>query len=337
MPGTVFAAVTRAYKIYWCTLIVLGTCFFAVSTDDRGRDVSEPVADGAYYYAYLPSVLLDRDFDFTNQYEVTKNRYSLKHTANGMMSNVFGIGPAVFQSPAFIVGHGLALATDSRLDGFSRWETWLSLWTAVPYTLGALFFAAKLARRRIGPGITSTLGPLVAALAGPVCYYALRQPGYAHPYATFCVAWLVETWDASYDGVAPRSLRTWLVLGVAMGAAALARPQLLTWSAVLAFAAIDDIRRRDACPVRTIIGRWACGALVCCIVFSPQLIAWKCIYDAWYVVPQGAGFMRWDAPAWSEVLFSSRNGLFPWAPLYPIFFGGLFFYNSDIVIDLSWD
>ena len=25
--------------------------------------------------------------------------------------------------------------------------------------------------------------------------------------------------------------------------------------------------------------------------------------------------MRWDSPAWSEVLFSSRNGLLPWAPL----------------------
>jgi hypothetical protein len=51
-------------------------------------------------------------------------------------------------------------------------------------------------------------------------------------------------------------------------------------------------------------------------VFLPQLVAWKALYGAWYVVPQGPGFMRWDAPAWSEALFSSRNGLFPWAPLY---------------------
>jgi hypothetical protein len=26
--------------------------------------------------------------------------------------------------------------------------------------------------------------------------------------------------------------------------------------------------------------------------------------------------MRWDAPAWSEVLLSSRNGLWPWSPAY---------------------
>ena len=37
-----------------------------------------------------------------------------------------------------------------------------------------------------------------------------------------------------------------------------------------------------------------------------------------YVVPQGDGFMRWDAPCWSEVLFSSRNGLFHWAPSHAL-------------------
>ena len=88
---------------------MLGTIMFAVSTDDWGRTVSVPEADAAYYYSYLPSVILDGDLDLTNQYAVTKNWYHLGETANGHASNVFGVGPAVFQSPAFIVGHGLAL------------------------------------------------------------------------------------------------------------------------------------------------------------------------------------------------------------------------------------
>src|SRR4029078_9529584 len=78
----------------------------------------------------------------------------------------------------------------------------------------------------------------------------------------------------------------------------------------------DDLRRRDGASRAALAGRWAAGAAAAAIVFLPPLLAWKALYGAWYVVPQGPGFLRWDDPAWSETLFSSRNGLFPWAPLY---------------------
>jgi hypothetical protein len=58
-------------------------------------------------------------------------------------------------------------------------------------------------------------------------------------------------------------------------------------------------------------------------VFLPQMLAWRAIYGDWLTLPQGSGFMRWDAPAWSEVLFASRNGLFAWAPLTAVAFAGL--------------
>ena len=297
---------------------------FAVSTDDWGRTVSVPEADAAYYYSYLPSVILDGDLDLTNQYAVTKNWYHLGETANGHASNVFGVGPAVFQSPAFIVGHGLALLSGARTDGFSQWETWFVLWTSVPFSIGAVYLAARVARRRIAASAVSDIAPLIAALAGPVCYYAIRQPGYAHPYATFCVAWLIERWDASFDGVGPRSLRTWIGLGLAIGAASLARPQLAAWCVILLIAVIDDVRRRNEMSMSRLVARWAFGGLVALAVFSPQLFAWQILYSSWYVVPQGSGFMRWDSPAWTEVLFSSRNGLFPWAPLYLFFIAAVF-------------
>src|SRR5262249_59156708 len=130
-----------------------------------------------------------------------------------------------------------------------------------------------------------------------------------------------EGWAASC-GAAPRRLATWLVLGAAAGAAVLARPQLAVWALVLPAAAIDDVRRRGAVSVGRLAARWAAGAVAAALVVSPQLVAWKLLYGAWYVVPQGPDFLRWDAPAWSEALFSSRNGLFPWAPLYaPIAIG----------------
>jgi len=318
--------VSRDARAGWAVsaaLLIAGTVVLLTGQDGWKRSVLEPTADAAYYYAYLPTIVLDGDLDFTNQYVITKNWYRFGNTATGRPNNVFGIGPAVFQLPAFLLGHAIARITGSRGDGFSPYETGLVLWTGIPFTLAAFLLAARLARRRVGDDPASYLGPLVALLAGPVAYYAVRQPGYAHPYATFCVAWLVERWDASYDAPAPRTLGTWLGLGLALGAAALARPQLAVWGGLLAHAAIDDLRRRGA-PRWRMIGRWLAAGLAAAVVFAPQLIAWSLLQGSWYVVPQGPGFMRWDAPAWLETLFSSRNGLFAWAPLYaPMLLGWL--------------
>jgi hypothetical protein len=298
-------------------LAVAATVAFAVGRDDWNRTVREPTADAAYYYAYLPSLVLDRDLDLANQYRVTQNWYRLGPTPLGRAGNVFGIGPAMFALPAFVAGHGLAIVTGARRDGFSRYETTLVLWFSIAASLGAVALAARLAARRVGAASAGYLGALVAAISGPLLYYAVRQPGYAHAFAALFATLLIERWDASYDEPArPRSLRTWIVLGAAAGAAALARPQLAVWALVLPVAALDDLRHRGTVGLGRLVARWAAGAVAVALVFAPQLLAWKLLYGAWYVVPQGPGFLRWDAPAWSETVFSSRNGLLPWAPLY---------------------
>ncbi|TMQ27277.1 MAG: hypothetical protein E6J90_02820 [Deltaproteobacteria bacterium] len=125
-------------RVRWlatAVLAVAATVAFAAGKDDWGRSLREPTADAAYYYAYLPSLVLDGDLDFTNQYRVTQNWYRLGPTPIGRPGNVFGIGPAVFALPVFVVGHGLALATGARSDGFSGWETTLVLWTSIAMSL----------------------------------------------------------------------------------------------------------------------------------------------------------------------------------------------------------
>ena len=42
----------------------------------------------------------------------------------------------------------------------------------------------------------------------------------------------------------------------------------------------------------------------------------KAIFDRFYIgVPLGADYVRWDDPFLSEILFSSRHGLFSWSPI----------------------
>jgi hypothetical protein len=310
----------RTVRAIMAALLVLGTVVWALGREGHDLPTSDLHADAAYYYVYLPAILRG-DLDLTTEYRETRNWYQFGTTATGRPSDVFGVGPAVVDSPLFFVGHLIARALGERRDGFSEWEIRLFTWASLPWSLGAMFVAYRLVRRRVGGGSFALAGPLLAALAGPVVYYAVRQPGYAHPMATFFATLLVERWDATYDGRRPRTLRTWLVLGAILGAAALVRPQLALWGVVLAHAALDDVQRRadvDDAPKR-VVARWLAAAATATFVFAPQMFAWKVIYGRWLVVPQGAHFMRWDDPCWSEVLFSSRNGLFPWSPAYALF------------------
>lgn len=310
----------------WLVLAVVAaalaaaTVAFAVGEDGQDRPVARPYADAPYYYAWGPSLFLDRDVDFTDEYRETKNWYRLVPTPTGRPGNVFGAGPAILSAPAFLPAHAVAVATGERRDGFSTIEQVATLWLSVLLSILALVFPYRIAARRLDARGAGLAAAVLVLAAGPVIYYAVRQPGYAHPFATFFAAWLVDVWDASFDR--RRTARTWALLGLAFGLAVLARPQLATWAVLFAFAAVDDLRRlptgAGARGLVRLTGRWGVGALVAFACVLPQLLAWKALYGAYYVVPQGAGFMRWDAPAWSEVLWSSRNGLFPWAPLYGV-------------------
>ncbi len=318
----------RVRVFYLCLaslVIVVSTTWFFTATDQRGH-TARLAADAPYYYAYLPSLVLDRDLDFTNEYRITKNWYRFGKTRKGRVANVFGVGNAVFELPWFATGHAVARVRGDKANGFSTAEVRATLFASLCFSLGALLFAFRFLRRRLGGDYLPALIPLVLACAGPVVYYAIRQPGYAHPFATFWIAWFVDAWDASYERPGPRSMKTWLGLGALLGAAALARPQLALWAVILVWAVADDAGRVRAEhdgrtgwlteALRTLAPRWLAGAAVSVVFMVPQFLAWKALYGSFYVLPQGDGFMWWTSPAWSEVLFSSRNGLFPWAPLY---------------------
>ncbi|MEZ4402194.1 MAG: hypothetical protein R3B06_19360 [Kofleriaceae bacterium] len=314
------ALADRQTRGRWATVVVVAlvlavaTGWFLRGHDQRGLPTDRPYADAPYYYAYLPSLVLDHDLDFTDEYQVTHNWYRLGKTPTGKPGNVFGVGPALLSLPAFAIGHAVAVATDQRRDGFSDAELTAVMWMSVLLSVLALVFPARVIARRFGRGPVGLWAALAVAAGGPVVYYAVRQPGYAHPYATFFAAWLIDAWDASYER--PRTARTWAGLGLLLGLATLARPQLATWGVLLAAAAVDDVRQRR--PVARALARWAGAAALIAACLAPQLATWRALYGSWYVVPQGDGFMRWDAPAWSETLFAARNGLLPWAPIYGV-------------------
>ena len=318
---------TRERAVLAGLFVVAVACLY--TTHDARGPTARITADAWYYHVYTVSLVNDRDLDFTDEYKATGNWYRFGPTATGRPGNPFGVGAPLMTVPLYLVGTLVAWVGGGDTGGFGTAQIRLVVLASPLFSVGAIVFAWRLCRRRLGGARAAALaGPIAIFLAGPVLYYAVRQPGYAHPQATFFAAWLVDFWDASFDGERPRRLATWIGLGALAGATALARPQLAPWWFLLVVAAVDDVRRgragagagarAGAGDVSQLVGSWLGAGLAAAVVFAPQLLAWKVVYGGFLVVPQGPGFMVWGAPSWSEVLFSARNGLFAWAPLYAV-------------------
>lgn len=298
---------------------MVATIAFARGVEPRGP-TARLDADAYYYYLPLASLAASGDLDFTDEYAAHGNWYGFARTPIGRPGNVFGVGPAVFEAPLFVVGRAITLLRGGARDGWSPAEVTLSLYASVLATAGAWYFAARVARRRVGAGAAPTWTTFAVLAAGPVYYYAVRQPGYAHPFGSLFAAWLIDAWDRDTGRGEPRDVRAWVELGALFGATALARPQLATWIVVPIAALAEDLRLGDR---RRVARNAAVGVVTALLVFSPQLAAWRAIYGSALLVPQGAGFMRFSEPALLEVLFSARNGLFAWSPLYAVALVGL--------------
>lgn len=317
---------------------VLAAIFLAGSvrhfTAKRGRGGGPEVrigADGRYHWAYLTSMVLDRDLDLANQYANPRsgNYYEYTVTSTGRYANPFPIGAAILWAPFFVVAYGISRLAEppaESADGNSYLTQTLTLYSSLLMSFAGALLAYAMARRRYGPG--AALGGAVAALlGGPLLQYVANQPSYAHAPSSFACALLLYVWAERRGPGGERSLRGWLGLGALVGLAMLVRAQNLVFAAPVVGEAAATLaraaRRQGATAALRAAAAPLAGAVVAVLVFSPQMIAWKTIYGSWIAVPQGPGYMRWSEPLWSETLFSSRNGLFPYAPLWALGILGL--------------
>jgi len=308
-------------RVLFLCLFVLGSVRFCTQTRSGGVPMVRIGSDARYYWAYLTSLALDHDLDFRNQYANPRsgNYFRYQSTETGHYANPFTLGPAVLWMPFFAIGHFISLVAEpaDAADGTSDLTQIITLYGSFLYMFLAILLAYGVTRRRYGPGAAAA-GALVAALAGPLYQYTLHQPGYAHATSAFSVVLLLALWDRGRG--TERSWPSWIGLGAAVGLAALQRPQNVLYALPVVceggYRIYQAVRRSGLGAGALAALRPLGGGLVALAVFSPQMIAWKIIYGSFVTVPQGHEYMRWGESLWAHTLFSSRNGLFPYAPLW---------------------
>jgi hypothetical protein len=274
--------------------------------------------DGLWYYSYAHSIAFDFDIELENQYRrlgIETMTGSLPVRETGRARFTYPVGAPIAWVPFVEAGHlGAALRNahgfETAYDGFSD-----PYFHAVALGNLLLGFAGLLLLDRLlrkwFPAWVAFLATAGIGLGTFLTWYLTYHAIYTHALTFLLVTWFLYRW-ASKPETVPELARLGLVLGLAV----LTRWQNAVFVLLPAWTFLESLRMRK--PGALVTLGWRAGALAAGILAGvlPQLLSWKILYDRFYVgVPLGEEYMRWDDPFLSEILFSSRHGLFSWSPL----------------------
>jgi hypothetical protein len=307
---------------HWRTTFVFGA-LFAAGVAAQLQLGARLQSDGFYYFAYLRSLAFDRDVEFSNDYRLLglgDKPHLFQPTPTGHAQSAWTIGPAIVWSPFFAAAHPVAArlqagGADVNTIGTSYPYRQAVCIAGLVYALLGCWFMRGLVSRFFEDRLAT--GAVVLTIAGSfMLWYMVKEPSMTHAPAMAGVAGFTWLWVRTRGS---RSLAGWALLGGIAGFITLIRWQnalfvvLPAWEAaglLLAAARRGDRERLRA----TLIGGLlftACAA----VAFAPQMLAWKSIYGSYLAVsPVGPQIRPWD-PQLVDILFSSRNGLFPWSPV----------------------
>jgi hypothetical protein len=269
-------------------------------------------SDAGYYYAYMRSLLLDRDLDIRNDIEFYNSRLPAGHSARLGEAYVFSVGPGLLWSPFFIMGHTvvrLANASGMQIasDGFSIVEEALVSLASIAYVVIGLLLLFQTVTRLARESIAA-FAVLGTFLASPAVYYTLFEPTMSHTLELFSVA--LFFW--ALLGRSIERPRDALLLGGASALVFLVRWQNAVFLVLVPLVLAIRWRDREGWPDFVPgITAFLLGALPVALI---QPLFWRIALGSYVVVPQGSGFLNPLQPHLLDVLFSTRHGLFSWTP-----------------------
>ncbi len=226
--------------------------------------------DGAGYYSYLRSAVIDGDLDLANEYEYFSERYPYigvrTDAKTGKVVNPYTIGTAILWAPFFLLAHATTLLLGRPPDGYTSLYPVLTMLGSAFYAAAGVMLTIRIASQWVG-GRFAVWGVVVFFLSSHVFFYAYLQPSMAHAASFFVVALFVHTW---YFGFRTNpTLRTWVTLGLAGGLMCLVRPQNGVFLALpplhlgleLVRGGRDRLGRQ---PALGLVWGWSASSYLCC-------------------------------------------------------------------------
>lgn len=262
--------------------------------------------DGVNYFAYLHTLVIDHDLDFSDEYRAAEQAGLALNltlietrTPTGLVADFQPVGAALLSLPFYLPALVLHPSGEPQFgEAFVTAYTVASLF----YGLLALALCLRLAQGVTGSRRAALTGTLAGAAATPYVYYLIWEPGYAHTFsACLAAAFVLLWWRGGRPGARP-SAGWWLGLGVIGGAMAAIRYQD---GPIIAMVLLDARR-----------ARWRLLVFGAGVVagFAPQILVNHMVFGTWLPYrPAEFALQPWPGH-YLEVLLSSHNGLLAWTP-----------------------
>ena len=295
-------------------------------------------SDAIQYFSYLPSLLIDGDLDFRNEYmrfyrENPKGREGFKETfldrrtETGLQINFGPIGTALLWSPFYLTTHALLKLSGEPADGLSLpYRRAVALGSALYAAIG-LLLSYRFARRWLSPEVCF-LSVLAVWWGTPVAYYMYVAPGMSHAISFFVVALFFSLWPWAVRGDHSR----WAIWGMSAGLMGLVREQ----DVFIAFVAlVPALSPELEVELKGRLSRLLTFGMTSILIFAPQLAVYQVLNGRPLPSHHVENKMYWFSPHFFEVLFSLQHGLFFWTPMLLLFlFGGLLFFRQHHISGL---
>jgi len=296
-------------------------------------------SDGIYYYSYLPTLLIDHDLDFHNQYAQfmgEKPGEGIPAARDIRNFRKFAIGPAILWMPFFLVGHLLAILFNAAgysisLDGTGYIYQAPTMIGSILYGFAGVLLVYRSCTRFFGRSCSAATAILIW-LATNLIYYMIAEPSMSHACSFFATALFLDIWLRSRP---LPDFKQWILLGLAGGLVALVRLQDVTW---LALPFLDALWAMRTNMIKGLRSQWHCflsfGAAAL-IVFTPQIAVWHALSGTGIRSALSRGLFYWFDPELFNVLFSLKHGLYLWHPVLLLATGGLvLLYRRDRALPL---
>ena len=205
-------------------------------------------SDEIEYFSYLPSLLLDGDLNFRDEYEYFCNldfqdcvRSRFKETfldlktPTGLQINFGPMGTAVLWLPFYLVAHLAALTLHNFNPALVANNSFAANGVSMPYIyavcIGSVFYgwlgiylSYRIARHYFDEAMA--LGAaLVILFATNAVYYMYVAPAFSHAASLFASALFVYVWWRTRESRARGNWASWIVLGASGGLMTMVREQ----------------------------------------------------------------------------------------------------------------
>jgi hypothetical protein len=308
-----FKDVIRRPSLYLFVVLII----FSIDRHTR-YEVTEIKANGPFasdvyeYYSFLPEYFLD--------YEQIPgiNFHTSKRT----------IGMAIMYSPAFLVGHCVALSTGATPDGYSWPYQSAVRWGSIIYCLTGLFLCRKSLLVFFSEAVTA-ISIICIFFATNLFFYTYGQGEFPHNYLFFLNAAVVFFTLKWIRENRPFFL---LLISFALGMITLIRP---TGILAILFPLLYNVRSREDLfsRIKYIFANDLVTFLSCLLFLLPlifQMLVWK-VYQGHFIrYSYGDERFFFGDPQIINFLFSFRKGWLIYTPIMVFSLVGMIFCRNRI-------